>query len=229
MAALRLLCLLAVLQIRGCTPTVPLAQEALAWSTGGVASVSAKSLTSPDLIVQANGTVTGSFNHRFNLEGTFDGGQLQFNVNGGAFNTVPQDQITGVTYSATISSAFSSPISGQRAFNGISTGFATPTYVTSSFTLGTGASPFLTGSAFNFTAGDIVEIRFLGAWDISVVNSSPNWQIGSLDATNLSFAAVPEPATWALMGTVLAGVGSWGYRRFKLKQKSANARFSRKK
>ncbi len=202
---------------------------ATAWSTGGVAAVSAKALTSPDLFVQANGTVTGSFNHRFNFEGSFDGGQLQFSVNGGAFNTVPQDQITGVTYSATISSSFASPISGQRAFNGTTAGYATPVYVTSNFTLGTGASPFLTGSAFNFTAGDTVDIRFLGAWDNSVVLGSPNWQIGTLDATNLSFAAVPEPTTWALMGSALVGAGGWGYRRFKKKQQPAKTRFTRKK
>jgi hypothetical protein len=210
--------------------TGPWTYGATSWSTLGLAAVSSKGLTSPVLTVGANGSVTGSFTHRFSFEATsFDGGQLQFSVNGGSFNTVPQDQITGVTYSANISTGFSSPIAGQRAFANLSAGFATPSFVTSNFTLGTGVSPFLTGSPFAFTAGDTVEIRFLGAWDSSVIGGNPNWEIGTVDVVNASLAAVPEPTTWALMGTALVGAGGYGYRRFKRKQQPAKTRFNRKK
>lgn len=98
--------------------TGPWTYGATSWSTVGVTSVSSKVLTSPVLTVGANGTVTGSFTHRFSFESptsNFDGGQLQFSVNGGSFNTVPQDQITGVTYSGTISSTFSNPIGDRKS------------------------------------------------------------------------------------------------------------------
>lgn len=173
------------------------------WFTNGQASVNTTFLLSPVLAVGANGLVTGSFVHRFQLESGFDGGQLQFSVNGGAFNTVPQDHVFGTTYNATISSSFSSSIGGQRAFSGTSTGFATPAFVTSTFTLGTGSSPFSTGSDFAFTSGDTVQLRFLGAWDSSVDAGDPNWHIQSASITLP--AAVPEPTTLALGALGMAG------------------------
>lgn len=212
--------------------TGPWTYGASSWSTAGVTVVSSKGLTSPVLTVGANGNVTGSFSHRFSFESatsSFDGGQLQFRVNGGSFNTVPQNQITGVTYFGAISSTFSSPIAGQFAFARVSAGFGTPVFVTSNFTLGTGAFPFSTGSPFAFTAGDLVEIRFLGAWDSSAIGGNPNWEISSVDVVNASLAAVPEPTTWALMGIALAGAGGWGYRRLQRDKKPAKTRFVHKK
>lgn len=214
------------------TATGPWTYSGSSWVTPGVTSVSSKGLTSPVLTVNANGTVTGSFTHRFSFESStssFDGGQLQFRVNGGSFNTVPQDQITGVTYFGIISSSFSNPIGGQFGFARVSAGYATPVMVTSNFTLGTGVSPFSTGSPFAFTAGDTVEIRFLGAWDSSSVGGNPNWEIGTVNVANASFAAVPEPTTWVLMGTVLAGTGGYLFRRHRYGNVAANRRFNRKK
>jgi hypothetical protein len=194
-----------------------------AWFTPGQANGAngggSIALTSPSgpLVVYQAGTVSGSFTHRFNFENNFDGGQLQFRVSpagGGGFgpwNTVPRDRITNVTYSASPLSGFDpSPLTGQHAFTGTSAGYGTPAYVTSNFTLGTGVSPFATGTNYTFAPDDLIEIRFLAAWGAFVQNGSPNWQIGSVTLLNVA----PEPGSLlAVAGLALGGVGAWRRRR----------------
>jgi hypothetical protein len=123
----------------------------------------------------------------------YDGGQIQFSVNGGAFQIIPAGSITGTTYNVTISTAFGSFMAGQQAFSGTSAGFSAPAYVTSSFTLGT-----------NFNEGDSIVFRFLFASDVGInVNVGNNWQIGSLSFDNV---AVPEPSALGLCGLSVMGI-----------------------
>lgn len=169
-----------------------------AWSVGTQGSVGSSWLTSPVLTVDGAGTVSGAFVHRFSFESTFDGGQMQYTTDGGAnWNTVTEDMLTIVSYNATISSSFGSPIGGQRAFSGTSAGYSTPAYLTTGFTLGTGVSPFAVGSAAAFSGGESIQIRFSANWDSSVTSSDPNWQIGEFRLVN---ASVPTPAAAAVLG-----------------------------
>lgn len=192
------------------------------WFTPGQNNVGTYFVASPVMFVISAGQVTGSFLHRFNLESGFDGGQVQFRTNGGAWETITQDLITGVTYGSTISSGFSSPIGGQRAFSGTSLNYATGIFQTSSFTLGTGASPFSTGTPTNFAVNDQVEFRFFGAWDVSVVNTSPNWHVVNSSFNNLQLSPIPEPTTLLLGGLGIAGAGL-GVRRIRARR-SAKAK-----
>lgn len=167
------------------------------WSVIGVATQPASAwLTTPAYVVNVDGLVTGSFTHRFNFESyepvSFaDGGQIQYRIDGGTWKTVTQDLISGVTYAGAVDGLNSV----EYGFSGTSSGYSTPSYVTSSFTLGTGTSPFSTGTAGAFTIGNQVEFRFQASWDGNLAATDPNWQVSSLSFNNLT--AVPEPATTA--------------------------------
>ena len=168
-----------------------------AWTLTGQASVGTTSLTSPAITITGSGMVTGTLTHRHGFENMFDGGQIQFSTdNGNSWNTVPQDLITGATYTQTIDAGFSSPLSGQRAFSGQSTGFANSEFVTSTFTLGTGTSPFSTGVPRFFSNGQVVQIRLFSAWDSSVTGSNPNWQVTGMTVANV----IPAPGAAAMLG-----------------------------
>jgi len=179
------------------------------WYVNGHTSQAFDYLTTPGYTAEANGQITGSFTHRFTFEYYSDGGQLQYRVNSGTWNTVPGNLITGVTYNSPVYGFVVPYGSGtQYGFNNTSTGYATPAYVTSSFTLGSGPSPYQTGSAATFTAGDQVELRFLAAWDVSVSNPNPNWEIRSLSVSAVS--GVPEPQSYAMIaGCGLAGLAAF--------------------
>jgi len=181
------------------------------WATPGQGTSSLFALTTTALDVLMNGQVTGSFTHRYNFEAGFDGGQIQYSVNGGAFNTVPTSLITGQTYGSPIS-GFSNPLGPAAAFTGTSPGYATPSYVTSNFTLGAGTAPaYTTGTAATFAAGDMIQFRFLAGYDNSFFGASPDWQIATLNLNNI---AVPEPGALALCA--LAAIGGW---RFHLRRR----------
>lgn len=148
------------------------------WATrGNSQAATAYALTTPVLTVQANGQVTGSFLHRFSFESNFDGGLLTYAVNGGSFNRVASSLLTGQMYNGATGAG--TPIGfGVAVFTGTSSGYATPAYVTTGFTLGTGA-------AQTFAAGDSIQFQFLDEFDGGVVGSSPNWQIATLNFNNL--------------------------------------------
>jgi hypothetical protein len=172
------------------------------WATPGVEAAAAYTLTTPVLTVQANGQVTGSFLHRFSFETNFDGGVLMYAVNGGSFNNkVPGGLLTGQSYNG--SPGAGNPINSLGAlFTGTSSGYATPAYVTTGFTLGTDA-------AQTFAAGDSIQFQFLDGFDPNGLGSSPNWQIATL---NLNNVGVPEPGSLALCG---AALGAMAVRRFR--------------
>lgn len=169
------------------------------WATPGAEASTAYALTTPVLTVLANGQVTGSFLHRFSFEAGFDGGLLTYAVNGGSFNRVASGLLTGQMYNGT--TGLGTPIGfGIPVFTGTSADYATPTYITTGFTLGTGA-------AQTFAVGDSIQFQFLAEFDGGVLGSSPNWQIATLSFSNVG---VPEPGSLALLGLPAA---AWWIRR----------------
>lgn len=143
-------------------------------------------------MITATGVVTFDFTHRYNFESSFDGGQLQFRVNGGAFTTVPDTSFTANGYTGTASG-----LGNELGFTGQSTG--NPAFITSSGSLG------------SLTAGDNLQVQFLASWDLSVVEASPNWEIQSLTVTPVPFEFSPT------LGMGILG-GAWLVRN-KLKKK----------
>jgi len=188
------------------------------WWYPGSQNVTTNVLFSPPMTVQANGQITGNFNHRFAMESQADGGQIQFSRNGGSFNTIPENLITGQSYNASMGTFNGSEIGGQRAFSSTSLHYyAGPAYETSNFTLGTGPPPYFTGGTpTTFNAGDTVVFRFLAANDSSVSGNLPTWDIGSLTLTNVT--VVPEPAS-----LLLAGIGALALARRRRLQAKASA------
>ncbi len=180
-----------------------------AWYVEGQLLGASASLTTPTYTVMSDGIVSGSLTHRFSFETRGDGGQIQYRLGTGAWNTIPQDKITGTTYNALLDLASGSTIRDQYAFTGESINYSSG-YITSSFTLGSGTSPFQTGSAVNFVTGDQVQFQFLAAWDASSVWQTPNWQLTALSVNNVS--AVPEPTTYAILSG-LATLGVAAFRR----------------
>ena len=166
-----------------------------AWFVNGTSAQGTPSysiLTSPTLTVSTTGSAALSFDHRFSFEydGTrWDGGQVQLSLNGGAFTTV------ALAYTGTITG--NNILNGQQAFNGDSAGYGTPSYITSTATLG------------SFTAGDSIKIRFVGAWDEFSVGTAPNWVVDNVSVTN---TAVSEPQAYAAVFG-LATLGWAAHRR----------------
>lgn len=187
------------------------------WWYPGSQNVTTNVLVSPPMTVLAGGQVTGSFVHRFAMESQADGGQIQFSRNGGPFNTISENLITGQPYNASMGTFNGIEIPGQRAFSGtslhyyIGPGGGGPTYETSNFTLGIGSSPYFTGGVpVNFNPGDIIVFRFLAANDSSVSGQLPTWDIGALSFNNV---AVPEPTSLALGGLGALGLAWRRWRR----------------
>ena len=156
-----------------------------AWYVNGTGSQgipSNSSLLSPVLTVSTTGSATLTFNHRYSFEDNstpYDGGQVQVSVNGGAFTAIPNSSFTTGGYNGTIIGH--GVLDNQPGFNGTSSGYANPSYITSSATLG------------SYFGGDTIRLKFLGAWDEYLVGPSPNWVIDDVTLTN----AVPEPSFYA--------------------------------
>jgi len=166
-------------------------------------AVSGRNLQTASLLSEvytATGGAAGiAFEHNFNFElnlfgGCFDGGLLLASINGAAYS--PITAMTGGTqYRGPISTTGGSPRAGQNAFCGFPNN-TQGSYVTSSFMT-------------TLAAGTQVQFAFEGAWDSQRVNSGANWTIRAVELTGLTNASVvPEPSTYALMGTgLLALVG----------------------
>ena len=113
---------------------------------------------------------------------------MQVSVNGGAFTTV------ALSYTGTLTG--NTILNGQQGFNGDSPGYGTPSYVTSTGTLG------------SFVGGDLLQVRFVGAWDEFSAGTAPNWVVDNVSVTNV---VVPEPARFA----VFVGLGVIGWAWFR--------------
>lgn len=173
-----------------------------AWFVNGTGNQGVPSysiLTSPVLAVTSTGSASLSFDHRYSFEydGTrWDGGQVQVSVNGGAFTTV------ALSYTGTLTG--NTILNGQPGFNGDSPGYGTPSYVTSTATLG------------SFVAGDLLRVRFVGAWDELVIGTVPNWVVDNVSVTNV---LVSEPAQFA----VFTGLGMLGWTWFRRRRSGRGA------
>ncbi len=93
------------------------------WRTTGSDNVCDSSLTTQTYTVATSGEVILRLKHRFNIESGYDGGQIRFRVNGGAWQTVLDTAFTLVPYNRTISSGYGSSIAGEKAFSGKSAGY----------------------------------------------------------------------------------------------------------
>lgn len=124
-------------------------------------------LSSPGFTMTQDGSVSVSFDHRYSFEGDlWDGGAIRISVNGGEFTLVPAENFTANGYAeGTIQG--SGILNGQRGFNGDSPGYASETFITSKASLGA------------FSAGDVVVVQFVGAWDECTTGSEPGWVIDS--------------------------------------------------
>jgi len=126
-------------------------------------------LTSPTITVASTGPVTLSLDHRYSLEDPtypWDGGQVLVSVNGGAFEPIPGSAFTANGYSTIILG--NNVLNGQEGFSGDSAGYSTPAMISSLADLG------------SFSAGDTIQVRFLGGWDEYARGSLPNWEIDNV-------------------------------------------------
>jgi hypothetical protein len=172
------------------------------WYTDGTSNIgspTSSGLISPTFTVFSNSSVDLSFDHRYNIEEpgyAWDGGQVQVKINGGAWAEVPLSSFTQNGYTGTILG--NNVLNGKDAYYGVSSGYSTPNYITSIATLG------------NFSASDTFQIQFLAAWDEYEKGSEPNWQVDSLQLTNV-VNPVPIPSALLLLASGL--IGLTGFRK----------------
>jgi hypothetical protein len=163
-----------------------------AWFTDGVATNSIKTLTSPQMTIVTNGPVTVSIVHRYSFDiNNFDGGQLRYRVNSGAWTLVLDSDFTDNGYTGPPVDG----LGGDDGWSGQSLSYPSG-YITSTATFG------------NFNANDTLEIQFRAGWDDTPNEGAgtPNWEIRSVTVAN----AVPEPATYAVVsGAALMAFAFW--------------------
>ena len=142
------------------------------WNVSGSEGVKNSALSSPAYLVKTGGQLNLTFEHRYHFEKdtvNWDGGVVRVSKNGGPYVYVNTTNIVGENYALDrLIGGNSPPLNGRYAFNGISAGFATSNYVTSTANLG------------SFVPGDLVSIQFLGAWDEGFAETPPGWEINSV-------------------------------------------------
>ena len=147
------------------------------WNSTSVTTAADRVLVSPAFI--ASGTTTLSFWHTFALEQSttpttcFDGGTLETSIDGGmTWVTIPDAAITAGPFIGTVSSSFSSPIAGKRAWCG-----------------NTAIGPFsqVTVNLAAFS-GQTVKLRWREGDDSSVARIG--WFVDSVTLTNAGTASV---------------------------------------
>ncbi|MFL6212264.1 MAG: C25 family cysteine peptidase [Blastocatellia bacterium] len=151
------------------------------WFSASQTTVSDRALVSPSFVVSASTTL--SFWHTFSFEtgsGNFyDGGTLEYTTNAGSTWTVLPDAVfTAGLFNATISTGFSNPIGGKRAWGG-----------------GTiGAMTQVTANLASL-AGNTVQLRWHEGDDSSTANTG--WFVDSVTITNAGTpsACTPAPPT----------------------------------
>jgi hypothetical protein len=108
-----------------------------------------------------------SFDHRYSIEtGDWDGGALQYNVNGGAFITVPKTDFSQNGYNNVIGLQGGHDLAGGDGFVANSQDFAAGTLITS------------VAEVSGLSAGDVIIVRFIAAFDSFAKGEFvPNWEI----------------------------------------------------
>ncbi|MBS1789304.1 MAG: exo-alpha-sialidase [Acidobacteria bacterium] len=149
------------------------------WFSASQTSISHRALMSPVFGVNANTTL--SFWHTFNFEtnagGTtfYDGGTLEYSTNGGSSWTVmPDAAFTAGGFNATISTGFSNPIGGLRAWGGGTIGAMTQVTVN-----------------LASLAGNNVMLRWREGDDSSAAGTG--WFVDSVTVTNAGIASACTP------------------------------------
>lgn len=89
-------------------------------------------VTSPSIALPPASKLYLYFAHDYWLESGYDGGVLEYSVNGGAFNDASALFSAGQNYKSTLSSSYSNPIGGRSAFTGDSHGYVNSIYNLSS-------------------------------------------------------------------------------------------------
>jgi autotransporter-associated beta strand protein len=140
------------------------------WKVNGGNGDTYSSLQSTVVTVLSNGPVTLNFNHRWNFEAGFDGGAVYVNINGAGFNKVPLSDFSSNGYDTNVTSTV---WVGEDIFGLQSPGWSTPALITSVATLG------------SLTAGDTVQVEFRGGWDANTFPTAPNWEIGTVQVSDL--------------------------------------------
>ena len=168
------------------------------WVVNSSATVARQRLLSP-VLVATGGAFSISATHRYNFEsalptGCFDGGVVFASINGGAFNALAPT--SGKGYDGPIVSGFSNPLAGQNAFCGNQS-----------------AANVISTWAGSLAAGTTIQIALDGAWDSSVTTTNPNWNLRAVTLSGLN--VIPEPSTYALMATGLAGLAALRRRKAK--------------
>jgi Carboxypeptidase regulatory-like domain len=150
-------------------------------------------MITPMFVVAPDAQIT--FRNAFNLdhdlndpEVGFDGMVLEISINGGPFQDIVSAGGTFVTggYTRTISSNFGSPLSGRRAWSGLSAGTATaPSYVTTTISMPT--------QSF----GQLVRVRW-------VVAADNRWSAGEASGAWID-TVIFSPCTTTAVGAEIAG------------------------
>ncbi|MCU0627563.1 MAG: PEP-CTERM sorting domain-containing protein [Gemmatimonadaceae bacterium] len=157
-------------------------------------------LLSP-VLTASGGAFSISATHRYNFEQSlfgspcFDGGVVFASINGGAFAALAPS--SGKGYDGPISTNFDNPLGGQQAF------------------CGEQLSNVISTWSGTLAAGTTIQLALDGAWDNSFAEASPNWNIRSLTISGFggNQNVIPEPSTYALMATGLAGLAGFARRR----------------
>jgi hypothetical protein len=143
-----------------------------AWTAAGSGTAGSpfeQLLTSPEMIVPANGAVTLAFDQAYNYEADWDGGVVMLSVNNGPFTFVTDFSQNGydVALQTGADYGYAGDLNGVMAFNGDSGGV-----IHSVANLG------------SLTAGDVIRIQFRGFWDW---NTAPDpafaWSIDNVSVT----------------------------------------------
>ena len=141
------------------------------WFTNGSSSLGAPShsrLTSPTIDISGAGEAILSFVHRYSVEGDlWDGMAVFVSLNGADFTQVLNDSFLSNGYTG-FGLIGNHDLNGGEGYNGDSPGYASRTFITSNIDLG------------SLSAGDTLEVQFLGAWDEGAKGAEPNWEIDSV-------------------------------------------------
>ncbi len=158
------------------TPAPPADTAPNAAFVNDPAAISDKRLDSPSIAISSPSAQL-TFRNNWALESGFDGGVLEIAIGAGPFTDIVTAGGSFVTggYTSTISSSFSNPLAGRRAWSGSSGGFVTTTVN-------------LPAAA----AGNNIVLRWRMASDTSV--SNPGWRVDTIRITDGFICCGPQLA-----------------------------------